>query len=176
MSDNLPNLAKEHFVVPDLEKLSVSSPWTHAPRILMLYGSLRARSFSPVLAEEAGRLLEAMGAEVRFFDPHGLPLPDGSEETHEKVQELGALAAWSEGMVWSPERHGAMSGVIISNQLDTALGRRGAPDARQDTCRHAGERRVPVLQCRQSNARPRTLDAHGENPEPVFGRQGVSRV
>ncbi len=118
MSDNLPNLAKEHFVVPDLEKLSVSSPSTHAPRILMLYGSLRARSFSRFLAEEAGRLLEAMGAEVKFFDPHGLPLPDGSDETHEKVQELRALAAWSEGQVWSsPERHGAMSGVMKS-QID----------------------------------------------------------
>ena len=118
MSDNLPNLAKEHFVVPDLEKLLVASPSTHAPRILMLYGSLRARSFSRFLAEEAGRLLEAMGAEVRFFDPHDLPLPDRSDDTHEKVQELRALAAWSEGMVWSsPERHGAMSGVMKS-QID----------------------------------------------------------
>jgi arsenic resistance protein ArsH len=118
LSDNLPNLAKEHFVVPDLEKLSVLRPSTHKPRILMLYGSLRARSFSRFLAEEAGRLLEAMGAEVRFFDPHGLPLPDGSDDSHEKVQELRALAAWSEGQVWcSPERHGAMSGVMKA-QID----------------------------------------------------------
>jgi arsenic resistance protein ArsH len=84
----------------------------------MLYGSLRERSFSRLLTFEAARLLEAMGGEVRIFDPTGLPLPDGAPDNHPKVQELRALAAWSEGMVWcSPERHGAMTG-IMKAQID----------------------------------------------------------
>jgi len=84
----------------------------------MLYGSVRERSFSRLLSWEAARLLRALGAEVRVFDPRGLPLPDGAPETHPKVAELRALAAWSEGMVWtSPERHGAMTG-ILKSQID----------------------------------------------------------
>ncbi len=90
----------------------------HPPRILLLYGSLRERSFSRLLSVEAERLLRAMGAETRVFDPAGLPLPDGAPESHPKVQELRELAAWCEGMVWtSPERHGAMSG-IMKAQID----------------------------------------------------------
>jgi arsenic resistance protein ArsH len=84
----------------------------------MLYGSLRERSYSRLLTFEAARLLEAMGGEVRIFDPTGLPLPDGEPDSHPKVQELRRLAAWSEGMVWcSPERHGAMTG-ILKAQID----------------------------------------------------------
>lgn len=84
----------------------------------MLYGSLRERSYSRLLTFEAARLLEAMGAEVRIFDPTGLPLPDGAPEDHPKVQELREAASWSEGMVWcSPERHGAMTG-IMKCQID----------------------------------------------------------
>jgi arsenical resistance protein ArsH len=84
----------------------------------MLYGSLRERSYSRLLTMEAGRLLEAMGGEVKIFDPAGLPLADGAPESHEKVQELRKLAQWSEGMVWcSPERHGAMTG-IMKTQID----------------------------------------------------------
>jgi len=84
----------------------------------MLYGSLRARSYSRLLTFEAARLLEAMGGEVQVFDPTGLPLPDGAPDSHTKVQELRDLAAWSEGMVWcSPERHGAMTG-IMKAQID----------------------------------------------------------
>lgn len=84
----------------------------------MLYGSLREHSYSKLLTFEAARLLLAMGGEVRIFDPAGLPLPDGAPETHPKVQELREWAAWSEGMVWtSPERHGAMSG-IMKAQID----------------------------------------------------------
>jgi arsenic resistance protein ArsH len=94
------------------------APSTHPPRFLLLYGSLRTRSFSRFLAYEAGRLLQAMGGEVRAFDPSGLPLPDGAPAEHPKVQELRALARWSEGMVWStPERHGAMS-AIMKAQID----------------------------------------------------------
>jgi arsenic resistance protein ArsH len=85
---------------------------------LLLYGSLRDRSYSKLLTLEAARLLIAMGGEVRMFDPTGLPLPDSEPETHPKVQELREAAAWSEGMVWtSPERHGAMTGVM-KTQID----------------------------------------------------------
>ena len=91
---------------------------THLPKILLLYGSLRERSYSKLLTLEAARLLEAMGAEVRVFDPLGLPQPDAEPDTHPKVKELRDLAAWSEGMVWcSPERHGAMTG-IMKSQID----------------------------------------------------------
>lgn len=91
---------------------------THPPRILMLYGSLRERSYSRLTTEEAARLLTAMGAEVKVFNPSGLPLPDDAPETHPKVAELRELVLWSEGMVWcSPERHGAMTG-IMKAQID----------------------------------------------------------
>lgn len=91
---------------------------THPPRILLLYGSLRERSYSRFLVLEAQRLLTAFGAETRIFDPSGLPLPDDAEADHPKVAELRDLCAWSEGQVWcSPERHGAMTGVIKS-QID----------------------------------------------------------
>lgn len=84
----------------------------------MLYGSLRERSYSKLLTLEGARLLEAMGAQVQVFDPLGLPQPDAAPESHPKVQELRDLAAWSEGMVWcSPERHGAMTG-IMKSQID----------------------------------------------------------
>ena len=84
----------------------------------MLYGSLRQRSYSRFLTLEAARLLETFGAEVRIFNPSGLPLPDDAPETHPKVQELRELSAWSEGQVWcSPERHGSMTG-IMKAQID----------------------------------------------------------
>ena len=90
----------------------------HPPRILKLYGSVRERSYSRLATEEAARLLTAMGAEVRIFNPSGLPLPDDAPETHPKVMELRELVRWSEGMVWcSPERHGAMTG-IMKAQID----------------------------------------------------------
>jgi arsenical resistance protein ArsH len=90
----------------------------HRPRILLLYGSLRERSYSRFATLEAARLLDAMGAETRIFDPAGLPLPDGAPVEHPKVQELRELSAWSEGQVWcSPERHGAMTG-IMKAQID----------------------------------------------------------
>ena len=79
-------------------------PFAHAPRFLILYGSLRERSFSRFLAYEAARLLEAMGGEVRIFDAHGLPLPDDATADHPKVQELRQLSLWSEGHVWVEPR------------------------------------------------------------------------
>jgi arsenic resistance protein ArsH len=91
---------------------------THPPRILFLYGSLRARSYSRLLAEEGARIITAMGAEVRIFDPRELPLADSVPVDHPKVAELRALSEWSEGQVWSsPERHGAITGVL-KNQID----------------------------------------------------------
>jgi len=116
--DNLPNLTKDLFVVPARSDFAGVATSTHAPRFLLLYGSLRPRSFSRLLTQEAARLLEAMGGEVEIFDPSGLPLPDDAPDTHPKVQELRKLAEWSEGMVWSsPERHGAMTG-IMKAQID----------------------------------------------------------
>ena len=116
--DGLPNLSDAHFDRPTLEKLAVPEPFTHPPRILILYGSLRERSFSRFLAEEAGRILTHMGAEVRFFDPRELPVTDSVPNTHPKVAELRALSLWSEGQVWScPERHGTITSVM-KNQID----------------------------------------------------------
>ncbi len=117
MIADLPNVDLNCFREPDLARLALT-PTSHAPRILLLYGSVRTRSYSRLLAEEAARLLTALGAEPRFFSPVGLPLPDEEPDTNPKVIELRALANWAEGMVWSsPERHGAMSG-IIKSQID----------------------------------------------------------
>ncbi|MBU9690849.1 MULTISPECIES: arsenical resistance protein ArsH [Burkholderia cepacia complex] len=121
MSDRLnglPQIDATLFRVPDATSLQPTVPSTHPPRFLLLYGSLRERSFSRLLTEEAARLLTAMGAEVRVFNPSGLPLPDDAPESHPKVVELRELVQWSEGMVWcSPERHGAMTG-IMKSQID----------------------------------------------------------
>lgn len=92
--------------------------YDHPPRILFLYGSLRERSYSRLAAEEAARIITDMGAEVKFFHPHELPLRGQVEETHPKVQELRELSQWSEGQVWSsPEMHGNVTG-ILKNQID----------------------------------------------------------
>ena len=113
-----PALRADLFDVPTQGRLRNAAPSQHRPRFLLLYGSLRERSYSRLLTLEAARLLEAMGGEVEIFDPTDLPLVDGAPESHPKVQELRQLAAWSEGMVWcSPERHGAMTG-IIKTQID----------------------------------------------------------
>jgi arsenic resistance protein ArsH len=117
MSD-LPNLSEEHFALPDLDRLEPRDRATHPPRILLLYGSCRERSYSRLLTQEAARILDRLGAETRIYDPRGLPLPDSEPATHPKVVELRELSLWSEGQVWcSPERHGAMTGVFKS-QID----------------------------------------------------------
>ncbi|RUM03563.1 arsenical resistance protein ArsH [Rhizobium anhuiense] len=116
MSD-LPAASPMHLHQPNMDALRPTLS-THKPRILILYGSLRTVSYSRLLAQEAARLLEYFGCEVRIFNPEGLPLPDEEPASHPKVQELRELSAWSEGQVWvSPERHGAMSG-IMKAQID----------------------------------------------------------
>lgn len=118
VTEILPQLDERCFKLPQQQLLVQQQASIHQPRILLLYGSLRERSYSKLLTLEAARLLEAMGAEVRVFDPMGLPQPDAAPDTHPKVKELRDLAAWSEGMVWSsPERHGAMTG-IMKSQID----------------------------------------------------------
>jgi arsenic resistance protein ArsH len=115
---DLPHLDKALFDSPSANQLQAFRPSAHAPRILLLYGSVRERSYSRLASEEAARLLQAMGAETKTFNPSGLPLPDDAPDTHPKVQELRQLAQWAEGMVWcSPERHGAMTG-IMKSQVD----------------------------------------------------------
>ncbi|WP_226584103.1 arsenical resistance protein ArsH [Acuticoccus sediminis] len=116
--DDLPNIDADALQPIDIPALAGDGALSHAPRILILYGSLRERSFSRFAAEEAGRLLRWFGAETRTFDPRGLPLPDAEDPDHPKVRELRELAMWSEGMVWSsPERHGAMTG-LMKAQID----------------------------------------------------------
>jgi arsenic resistance protein ArsH len=117
---DLPALVQKALPQIDVEMLKAPDDPGHAPRMLLLYGSLRAQSYSRAAAEEAGRILQYLGCETRTFDPHGLPLVDdtGADENHPKVAELRELATWSEGMVWSsPERHGAMTGVM-KTQID----------------------------------------------------------
>jgi arsenic resistance protein ArsH len=117
-ADTFPALRADLLPSPDLARLEPGRRTEHPPRILLLYGSLRERSYSRLLTEEAARLLRLLGAETRIFDPRGLPLPDAEPDDHPKVRELRALAAWSEGQVWcSPERHGSMTG-IMKAQID----------------------------------------------------------
>jgi arsenic resistance protein ArsH len=114
-----PQLDDAAFASIDSTRLISPTISKHAPRILILYGSLRERSFSRLCGEEAARILTRLGAEVRLYNPSGLPLVDDHvDATHPKVRELRDLAAWSEGMVWSsPERHGAMTG-LMKTQVD----------------------------------------------------------
>lgn len=113
----LPNVIDAVIDIPDSARLSAPVS-AHPPRILVLYGSLRPQSYSRLLAREVERLLQHLGAEVRVFDPHGLPLVDAVDADHPRVQQLRAWSQWSEGQVWiSPERHGTLS-AVFKNQID----------------------------------------------------------
>jgi arsenic resistance protein ArsH len=113
-----PALQPQFLSTPTQMQLEPTAFSTHPPRILLLYGSLRERSFSRLLTHEAERILQRLGCETRVFDPRDLPLPDATTADHPKVQELRALSLWSEGQVWtSPERHGAITG-IMKSQID----------------------------------------------------------
>lgn len=106
-------------LLPDIDTDALFPAPTQAPiRVLILYGSLREVSYSRALAKECARLLTRFGAEVRLFDPTGLPQPDAEPASHPKVAELRDAAEWCDGFVWvSPERHGAMTG-IMKSQID----------------------------------------------------------
>ena len=115
---DLPHIAADVLETPSLAKLALPADSSHPPRILILYGSLRAQSFSRKLALEAERILRQFGAETRVFDPHELPILDSVPADHPRVQELRALSLWSEGQVWvSPERHGSVT-AVFKNQID----------------------------------------------------------
>jgi arsenic resistance protein ArsH len=114
---DLSQVEHNSFHIPATSDMSLTLS-AHKPKILLLYGSLRERSFSRLVIEESARLLEAMGAEVRIFNPQGLPQTDTEDASHPKVQELRDLMMWSEGQVWcSPERHGSMTS-IFKSQID----------------------------------------------------------
>lgn len=115
---DLPNIRAGSLDRPTPQRFAPVDASAHPPRILMLYGSLRERSFSRFLVEEAARILAHLGAEVKVFDPTELPMAGSVPETHPKVAELRALSLWSEGQVWcSPERHGAVT-AVMKNQID----------------------------------------------------------
>src|SRR5690606_34353820 len=95
---DLPHLVPAAFEPVDAARLGDGG--VHPPRILVLYGSLRPESYSRKLALEAARLLHRFGAQVRVFDPHGLPMQGSTGPEHPKVRELRALSLWSEGQVW----------------------------------------------------------------------------
>ena len=116
--NDFPALSSAFVDLPTTAALTPSQRATHSPRFLLLYGSLRERSYSRLLVEEADRLLRSFGAETRIYDPRGLPQPDDASPDHPKVKELREASLWSEGHVWcSPERHGTITG-IFKSQID----------------------------------------------------------
>ena len=126
-------------------------PLDPAPRILLLYGSLRERAYSRLVVEESARLLQLFGCETRIFDPSDLPLPDQiADDDHPAVEELRQHSLWSEGQVWcSPERHGQITG-IMKAQID----------------------HLPLA---YKGLRP-TQDANDPHSQPVERRKGLSGV
>ena len=169
MSDT-PHLDDAHLHPVDPTSLWPSERSAHAPRILILYGSLRERSYSRLSAEEGARILERLGAEVRIYDPRGLPQVDTAEADHPKVAELRELVTWCEGMGLgsSPERHGAMTGLMkIADRLDPPHDGRRAAHTRQNAGDHAGMRRQPKLQHGQPAAHSGPLDALAHNPQSI---------
>jgi len=183
LPDRFPALQAHHLHDIDPEALRPAFS-THKPRILILYGSLREVSYSRLLAFEAGRLLERLGCEVRIFDPKGLPLPDEAPSSHARVQELRELSEWSEGQVWvSPERHGAMTG-IMKSQIDWIPLAIGSVRPTQGKTLAVMEvsggsqsvRRQPVLQRREPDANSRQMDADDHHSQPVLGGKGVSGI
>lgn len=107
-----------HDLELDTAKTLASNLEGEPLRVLVLYGSLRERSFSKLLAFEFSRILSELGADVKVFDPAGLPIKDDSSENHAKVQELRHLSMWSEAQVWScPEQHGTIT-AVFKNQID----------------------------------------------------------
>lgn len=121
---HLPALERDYL--PRNPAADLPDPLGHPPRILLLYGSLRERSFSRLAVEEAARILTYFGAETRIFDPTDLPLPDQvAKDDHPAVRALREHSIWSEGQVWcSPERHGQITAVMKAqiDHLPLAIG------------------------------------------------------
>lgn len=114
---SVPNIDDSLLDIPKLDKCHTASS-NHRPRILLLYGSLRERSFSRLVIEECARLLIHFGADAKIYDPKGLPQTDTADQNHPKVKELHELMMWSEGQAWcSPEKHGSMT-TIFKSQID----------------------------------------------------------
>ena len=173
MTYDLPNIAPEDMAaIADSFKTQIGD---NPPLILVLYGSLRERSYSRLLAEEVMRLLVAFSADARTYNPSGLPLPDYADAEHPMVQKLRDLAIWVEGMVWvSPERHGAMTG-IFKTQIDwipLALG----------GIRLTQGKTLALMQVNggsqsfyygQSDAYSGALDAYADHPQSIISAKGI---
>src|SRR5690625_4942908 len=99
LRSDLFNLDESLLGPPDLNRLFPKEITLHPPRIVLLYGSVRERSYSRFVTEEAAKILNKLGAETRIFDPRGLPQPDGAAEDHPKVKELRDLVLWAEGKI-----------------------------------------------------------------------------
>jgi len=170
--DHLPALQKEYLLHSPALGLGELNP---PPRILLLYGSLRERSFSRFAVEEAARVLQLFGAETRIFDPSDLPLPDQVRgDDHPAVHELRDLSMWSEGQVWcSPERHGAITGIMKAqiDHLPLEMKACGHPGANAGG--HAGVRRFTILQCGQHATPAWPLDADVHHSQPVLRSHGL---
>ena len=171
MSEDFPALDRSRLLPPDARSGSSRPSGTmHPPRILLLYGSLRERSYSRFLTQEADAPAEADGRRSRASSTRtACRCPIASAPIIPRCGSCANLSLWSEGQVWcSPERHGAITGVF-KNQIDwlpLAQGARPA-DAGPNAGGDAGLGRLAVLQRRQHAARARPLDADGHHPQPV---------
>lgn len=147
MQDTLPNVDADLIDIPSLEQLSPRTPMRHKPRILLLYGSTRERSFSRLVTQEAARLLNEFGAETKIFDPSGLPLPDDAPDTHPKVAELRELMQWSgrPSMVFPRASWLHECSFQGPDRLGSAGDWRCTSYPRKDPCRDAGLRRFAII-------------------------------
>ena len=173
-----PSLDETQFHAIDMSALFEAPRLSHPPRILMLYGSLRERSYSRLATEEAARILRRLGAEVRIFDPAGLPLaglgsrrPSQGQGTARALDVVGRPGLVLAGAPRLDDRHHQGA-----DRLAAAVAGRRATDPGAHAGGDAGLRRLAELQRRQPAPRAWPLDAHVHHPQPVLGRQGVQRV
>lgn len=165
-------------------------------KVLVLYGSLRKRSYSRLVAFEASRILFRLGCDVRVFNPEGLPVKNDTDHNHPKVQELRELSKWSDGHVWvSPEQHGNLvsyishfiylceldaynlqlpdCGVQKPNRLGSLKYRKHSSNTRQDACHCSGVWWIAIIQCGQLVAHPRQVDADVHHPQSIFHPESI---
>ena len=175
---SLPNLDADLFDAPDLARVEGGERPVHPPRFLLLYGSLRERSYSRFLVLEAGRLLTRMGGEVRIFDPHGLPLAgrcrQGPPQGGRAARPL--LVVGGPGLVQPRAARRGQRRAQEPDRLAAAGGGRRAADPGAHPGGDAGLGRLAVVQRGQRPARARPLDADGHHPQPVLGAQGLRAV